>query len=220
MDKYFVFQDESNRVGDEIFFTSALILNKTNALKAYKIIAGIRNKFNFNNEMHFQKISKLKYKVYKEVMEETLRNVPFTTCTLLVRRNHLDMKYFNNQKYLAYNYFTRMVIYHNIKNLSGQVYIYPDYRKRVTKDNFVNYLRAELNNDALSNDHKYFVRVVEPKDSHSDELLQLTDLFLGVVKQKYLPSSGKWKTNLKDEIFTFKPYCKKINIWDWQPNKK
>ena len=55
-------------------------------------------------------------------------------------------------------------------------------------------------------------------------MIQLNDLIVGAIRQKYLPSSGKWKKPLSDKIFQIRNsawhYKDKINIWDWRPYKR
>jgi hypothetical protein len=137
-----------------------------------------------------------------------------------VPRGKCDLKYFGNQIHIAYNYFTRQVIYHIIKNLDGQIYIYPDDRNRVKKDNFTEYLYRQLNFESFCNGLNYCVRVVEPRSSEKEIGLQLNDLFLGTVRQIFIPAPGKYKILLSQKVRSMFGFWKKCNIWRWKPKNK
>lgn len=218
--RYFVFQDESGEISEKYFFSGATVIPELEMLKFQSIIDEVRTKNNFYDEFHFQKISKKRYKAYKELLTKCLEELHFFHKTIVIARNNLDMKYFGNQDYLAYNYFTRQVIYNLIKQLSGSIYIYPDERNRIKKDNFLDYLFTQLNLDSYYNDLNYHVSSVEPRSSKENVGLQLNDLLLGIIRQIYLPAPGKYKILLKNEISCLSSFWIKCNIWKWQPKNK
>ncbi len=224
MPDYYIFQDESGQPNDEFFFNGIIIKNKNTLPLLYEIINETRLQYNFYDELHFQKMSHKRCCVYYQIIERALTEAKFKQSTIIVCKKHLDMKYFSNKEHLAYNFFTYLLIYHNIKYLRGNIYIYPDYKNRVLEDNFIDYLKDRLNSEAIINKHRYFVKAVEPRSSENEEMIQLNDLIIGAIRQKYIPSSGKWKKTLSDKIFQIRNstwhYKDKINIWDWKPYKR
>ncbi len=174
----------------------------------------------FHDEFHFQKMSPFRFRVYKRILEECLSKIDFYHKTIVVKREFLDMKQFGNTDHIAYNYFTRLVIQHSIKNLRGEVYIFPDERNRVKQDNFLDYLKRQLNFEAGYNGLAFQVLAVEPRGSKQEEALQINDLFLGIQRQRFAPSDGKWKITLSNEIKSLAAFWRKTNTWEWKPQQR
>jgi hypothetical protein len=148
---------------------------------------------------------------------ECLSQVPLYHKTIAIKREFLDLKRFNGKPYIAYNYFTRLVIQHAIKNLHGHIYIYPDDRSRVKKDNFVDYLKQQLNIVSWEQQLGYRVVLVEPRQSDKEEGLQINDLLLGIQRQQLLPSAGKWKNRLSNEVCHWGCFQRSTDVWKWRP---
>ncbi|OIQ08757.1 hypothetical protein MOOR_16760 [Moorella thermoacetica] len=218
--KILIYHDESGTPGvDKVFVSGVLILDKERQGEdILNVVNTIRKKWNYHEEFHFQKMSTLKYNVYKDLLETCLKYCNFRFSAIVIQKQKLDMRYFNHQHHLAYNFFTKMVIYHNIKWLSGRAYIFSDSKNRIKRDNFLEYLKEQLNIDSLFYGHGYHIRAIETPSSSADNLLQVADLFTGIVKQKFDPAPGHRKVSLKDIILSNKNSRYKINIWDWTPH--
>ena len=219
--KLLIYHDESGTPGvDKAFVSGVLLLHKEKQGQDILDRATyIRNKWHYYNEFHYQKMSNLRAKVYLDLLQECLQKCIFKYCAIVIQKHKLDMSHFRFQPYLAYNFFTKNLIYHNIKNLSGRTYIYSDAKSRIKHDNFLEYLKHQLNLAALFNGHGYNVKAIEPTDSKNNDLIQITDLFTGAVKQIYDPAPSSRKVELKNKIVSSRYWRIRTNIWDWTPRK-
>ncbi|MGE5590193.1 MAG: DUF3800 domain-containing protein [Bacillota bacterium] len=215
----FVFQDESGEPGkDPFFFSGAITIPEPELRKLNALLARIREEERFNDEFHFQKVSGWRERVYRRVFDEVLNDINFHFKVIVVRRERLEMSYFSHQKHLAYNRFTFLNILHSLRSrANGGVYIYVDDRCRVRRDNFLSYLKQELNWKALEKGLSYEVRAVEPRTSLTEEALQVCDLFIGATKQLYVPATGDRKKTLSQFFDRHPERRRKVDMWDWQP---
>jgi hypothetical protein len=215
-----VYQDESGEPKrDPFFLASALIISKANRQLLSERTGLFRQKHRFYDEFHFQRVSNTKHRLYMEIMDEILKHVDFTASIIVVRKELLDLSnFFGGQPHLAYNKFCQMLIYHRLKGKRGKVGIFVDDRNRVKRDNFLDYLRSELNVLAWMYGHDFEIRTVEPINSRSDDAAQMNDLFLGAVKQRFDPAPGFRKRDL-GAFLENHTMGWKIDVWDWKPKK-
>ena len=87
-----------------------------------------------------------------------------------------------------------------------------DKKQRARGDNFLEYLKAEVNLRALEDGRRVVLRGVEDVDSKAFELMQVTDLFAS-------PVYGVETGNVKKEklLRIIRP---KAEIWRWHPQRK
>lgn len=226
--KYLVFQDETGITSDERYFiVGMLIINKNEENNFRQIISSVRQRNRFYDEIHFQKTSKLRHKVYKELLEEVFNYGKYKFHMIVVDKKILDMNYFGGSnklgKALMYNKFTQLRLFHSMKSIGiGSYYVYPDEKNRIKEDNFVEYLKNQINFESFYWDYGFTVKTVEPQKSHGEELLQLNDLFLGGLGEFYnikenLSDRKKDISNLIKKDFEHNP--RRYNIWEWKPRK-
>jgi hypothetical protein len=216
LSRYWLFQDESGEPGKEDYFIVG-ILGMTSPVKnlLIKKVESVKHKHNFHNELHFQKFSRKREMVYKEVIEEAFKcYISFRS--IVVPKNKLDLRnYFSNKPHLAYNKFTSLLVYSLIKGKSGDIHIRPDYKNRLKEDNFYEYLITHLNLRAFEGNHNYVVKSCKSVNSKDCVVAQVCDLLTGVVKNKYSPA-GERKNNFCKEIMA--KHEDRIKIWLWDPS--
>lgn len=214
--RYWIFQDESGSPAKDDFFIVGL-LGMTPLVKRRLIdsVKSVRDAYRFYDELHFQKFSNLRSKVYKEVLDEAFKCY-FTYRAIVVRKSDVKLSLFGNKEHLAYNKFTELVLYSLIKNRTEDIHIRPDEKSRMIEDNFYDYLVRNLNFKSFSEGHSYTVKSCKSTSSGDCDVIQVCDLITGVVKNKYSPAGER-----KNEVGTYilNKHASKINIWDWKPKK-
>jgi len=216
--RFFVYQDESGEPGKARYFLiGVLVVDDKTRKDILDAVARIRQKYSFYEELHFKKVSSRRFPIYKDIMTE-VGSFPLRFCAMVIDNTRLDLRYFSNKRYLAYNKFCCLAIFHNIKSLNGDVYVFTDAKSRIKEDNFLDYLEFQLQFEAFCHDLNYNVRTVEPKDSKQEDLIQVTDLFLGAINSMYTHPKSPRKRELADmmrEMVNAERY--KFNVWCWRP---
>jgi len=173
-------------------------------------IQRVRQQHHFVNEMKSSRWSRLRRQVYVDVLAEVVQYDVRAT-VLVARKEDLDARYFAGKDYLAYNYLAKRLVIQAIADVGGTT-LYVDKKQRTLRDNFLEYLKAEVNLQALEDGRPIVLRGVEDVDSRASDLLQITDLFGGTV---YGVETGNAKKRGLFEII--RP---KIHIWYWRPKKE
>jgi Protein of unknown function (DUF3800) len=209
----YLFHDESGDLGDDCFLIGLLKAHAREPLDA--AIKRARDAWHFQNELHFSKISNLRARVYKEVIGEIAREARhFHFSSICIKKEHLDLGYFDNKKHLAYNYFTKLLLKHRCHNVAGAVLI-TDEKTRKIEDNFAEYIEWEVNRVLCL--HPNPIERVQIISSKKDDLLQLVDLLLGCAGCLQRRTSSLRKMDVAE--------CAKRSgllkdIWLWSPKKK
>lgn len=215
MAKYWIFQDESGEPGkDDYFIVGLLGMTPNVKRRLLDKVASVRDAYRFYDEIHANKFSNLRYKVYTEVLDEAFRCY-FSFKAIVVQREKVNIReFFGNQRHLAYNKFTELLTYHHIKNRHEHIHLRPDNKNRLKEDNFYDYLIKNLNDKAFYERHSYTVKSCKSVDSKTCDASQICDLITGAVKNKYMPAGER-----KNEFFTsvLNRYSEKIGIWEWTP---
>lgn len=217
--KYLIYQDESGEPGkDDVFIVGTLCANDKVINRLIDVVEDVKTTMNFHNELHFQKFSAKRAEVYKEVINRVMP-MPILFKTIVVRKQDVNIqKFFKNKRHLAYNKFTELLIYHNIKKINySNVYVYVDRKDRIREDNFIDYLKSNLNWKAFSENHNYRINTVEPVDSKESIPTQICDLITGALKCRYVPA-GERKNEISNYILNHQ-YSNKIHIWNWRPHR-
>lgn len=224
--KYICYQDESGIDGDNRYFIIGILtINKKEANNFREIVCDIRNKHNFKNEIHFAKMSKLRYAVYKDLLENIIDYGNYKFHIVVIDKRKIDMKYFGGNckmgKARVYNKFTNLRLYNSMKQIgSGDYYIYTDYKTRMKEDNFIEYLKEDINFKAFCNGYNFRIKTVEPISSKTDDLLQLNDLFLGTLGNIYNKKenlSDRKKDLVKLVYSDTQINRNRYNLWRWNP---
>jgi len=210
----FIYQDECGEPSknQDHFLIGLLRVKDRNPL--YAAINEVREKNHFVNEIKFQEMSNLRLKVYLEVLNRvaTLKH-EFSFSAIAIHRDKLDMARFSGQKHKAYNFFTHMLLSKRLQNVDNAV-VYVDSKTRMKEDNFLSYLETWTNLRAM----KQVVKTVEPICSKTDDLIQLTDLFLGCCNTYLGHPNGDRKKLVLAEALKLQ-LISSSTIWKWEPRQ-
>lgn len=218
------FCDESGIGPDSEWFAIGMLSTTAETRRSLLAkIAAVRAECNFANELHFEKFSALRERVYRRVVEETLPDVEYRA--LIVRRADVTIDRFGREWYIALNYFTkRLVTAYTSPDMDAVLYL--DFKQRESRDNGLVYLQREAN---LANPGA--LRAVETQDSKASELMQLSDLYVGLLRFGYewgwplhrgpegLPEGESRKERFyADMVRLIHARRKKsrFRVWEWQ----
>ena len=217
----FLYQDESGEVGkgQSYFVVGLLLVREREPL--WTAVRRARNRWHYGNELHFEKFSNLRQRVYEAVFEEVAKERRhFRFEALAVPRTAINLSYFGQQRHLAYNYFTKLLLEHRCKNLADAV-MYTDAKSRIKEDNFLEYLELEMNLAVPFRQGappKRVLKKIEPVDSKTDDLIQLTDLLTGCVNNRLGHTAGPRKQQVRQKAEAL-GLIKLGRIWVWKPRK-
>ncbi|MBI5388140.1 MAG: hypothetical protein HZA90_26035 [Verrucomicrobia bacterium] len=109
----FLYQDESGEVGrgQSHFIVGLLMVREREPLWA--ALKRARDRWHYANDLHFEKMSNLRQRVYEAVFEEVAKEQAFFRFeALAVSRAELDLAFVTHQRHLANNYFTKLLLEH------------------------------------------------------------------------------------------------------------
>jgi hypothetical protein len=184
-----------------------LAINEPHAV--LETVNQVRRRHRFVDELKSSKWSKLRRQVYVDVLAEVVKHDVQAT-VLVAQKRDLDCRYFAGKDYLAYSYLAKRLV---VRATTGvqKATLYVDKKQRTRRDNFLEYLKAEVNLRALEDGRPVVLRAAKDIDSKRYDLMQVTDLFAGTV---YGVETGNVK---KEELFEI--ICPRVEIWRWQPQK-
>ncbi len=218
----FIYQDESGDVGraQEFFIVGLLLVREREPL--WNAIQQARDAHHYANELHFDKISSLRLRVYTQVLTDIAQLVSrFRFEALAVARPAVERAFSPHQRHLAYNYFTKLLLEHRTEEVEEAV-MFADAKCRIKEDNFLEYLVLEMNLGVPFRRGANIRRVlkkVEPLDSKLDDLLQLTDLLTGCVNNWLGHQAGERKQQVRRHAESL-GLIGGDNIWLWKPTKE
>jgi hypothetical protein len=218
----FIYQDESGDVGrgQSHFIVGLLMVSEREPL--WDAVKRARDRWHFANELHFEKMSNLRLKVYEAVLEAIAgRAEHFRFEALAVPRDAVNVAFFSERRHLAYNYFTKLLLEHCCQNVENAV-MFADAKSRLKEDNFLEYLVVEMNLGVPFRKGftpRRVLKRVEQLDSKTDDLLQLTDLLTGCVNNRLGRPAGERKQRLRRQAEEL-GLIGEGNIWVWQPESK
>jgi len=201
--------DEAGGIGPfPIAVFTLLTINEPYAV--LEAVNQVRQRYGFVNELKSSKWSNLRRRVYVDVLTEVVKHDVQAT-VLVARKRDLDRRYFAGKDYLAYNYLAKRLVVRATTGVQGAT-LYVDKKQRTRRDNFLEYLKAEVNLRTLEDGRPVVLRGVEDVDSKAFQLMQVTDLFAGTV---YGVETGSVK-----KIELFEIIRPKTEIWQWRPQRK
>jgi hypothetical protein len=224
-----LFCDESGVDGDSAFTCVGMLYTTDLTRQILRATIGkIREEEGFWNEIHFVKFSTKRHRVYRRLIAETLPYVRYQA--IVVHRDRMDIRYFRNQRWLALNYFTRLMVCGFLQP-GVRAVLYLDDRTRDRRDNGLEYLLREVNRQRPGG-----LKTVESLDSKRSDLMQLSDLYLGLLRHGYVcgwpwareerpifdPDAGR-KTVLYREfrqMAEFRKCVRQFRLWEWRPNER
>ena len=185
---YLAYQDESGVSKEEDkFIIGILFIKKEDEYKLRDLIQKVRDNNHFYDELHFNKTSNLRSKVYKELLQNVLSYGKFKFHMIVIDKKYIDYKRFGGKSKIGrsrvYNKFTQLRVLHSIEKIGpGYYYIYTDAKSSIKEDNFTEYLKNYTNFVLMCEGYtQYIIKTVEPINSKKDDLLQLDDLLLGAL---------------------------------------
>ena len=218
----FIYQDESGDVGrgQEHFVVGLLLVREREPLWA--AIREVRNCHHYANELHFEKMSDLRCRVYADVLSAVAKHAGlFGFEALAVPRAAFERCFAPHQRHLAYNYFTKLLLEAKGTDLDEAV-MFADAKSRIKEDNFLEYLVLEMNLGVpfrQGREMRKVLKKVEPLDSKLDDLLQVADLLTGCVNNAlgHPAGSRKRQTRLHAERLGL---ISPESVWVWKPQTK
>ncbi len=209
---HFLYQDESGDPcrahGD--FLVGLLKVRDPEPLR--EAVRRVRDHYHFQNELHFSDMSALREAVYGRGFAELAQLTRlFEFHAILVRYTRLDITLCGGKRHLAYNFFTKLLLQHRCAGVERAL-MFSDRKARMKEDNFLEYLRTEVNLEA----GRCVLKKVEPLDSKRDDLLQVADLFTGCANNLMGHASGERKVRVR-ECAERLGLVTRAAVWDWQP---
>lgn len=223
-----LFCDESGITKDSNYVAIGFLsTNRASRKILLRIIADVRQEFNFKDEIHSHKMSKIRYEVYKTLIERTMPYVRFRVG--IVTREDFRPEYFGNHAWMGLNYFTKVTLMHFAKEGWNAV-LYLDFKTRELQDNGLVYLYREVNFH-----RPYSLKAVEGMNSKDSQLMQLSDLYLGLIRagfeyghpckkgmQPYVEADSRKKQLYAEFINAFRQLSGKhqkiaVGLWEWKP---
>lgn len=201
--------DEAGGIGPfPIAVFALLIINEPQAV--LKAVSQVRRRYGFVDELKSAKWSNWRRRVYVDVLTEVVKHDVQATM-LVAQKRDLDRRYFAGKDYLAYNYLAKRLIVQATTGVRGAT-LYVDKKQRTRRDNFLEYLKAEVNLMALEDGRPVVLGAIKDVVSERYDLMQVADLFAGTV---YGVETGNAK---KEELFEI--ICPRLEIYRWRPQKK
>lgn len=223
-----LFCDESGITKDSNYIAIGFLsTNHTNRKILLEIIAEVRDEFRFKDEIHSHKMSKIRYQVYKALIERTMPHIRYRVG--IVARENFRPEYFGNRAWVGLNYFTK-VICKRFSKEGWNAVLYLDFKTRELQDNGLVYLLREVNFH-----RPYALKAVEGMDSKNSQLMQLSDLYLGLIRagyeyghpckkgmEPYTESISRKQELYREFVDSFRQLSGKnqktaISIWEWIP---
>ncbi len=208
----YLYHDESGQPGEDFFLSGLLKVKERQPV--YDAIRRARNEVKFFWELHFCNIGKLSERACIRTLEEVAtvkQHIQF--CCIVVAKDRIDLKYFRGQRFLAYNYFTKLLLVNRCHNLR-EAEMFTDEKTRAREDNFKQYIKWEVNKVKLGTYD--YIKSVIGKSSGGDDLLQLVDLLIGSVACLEKKSANPRKMNVAQ---TAKRLGLIQNPWRFNPKK-
>jgi hypothetical protein len=209
----FIYQDESGdaKSSQENFVVGLLRVRSRQPI--WDAIQGVRQREKFTQELHFSKTSNKRRHVYTEVLK-AVRKVrsEFSFSAIVVKNALIDLDRFSGKRYLAYNFFTRLLMEHRSQNVREAIF-YADEKARIKRDNCFEYLEVAVN---MGRSEGTIIKKVESMDSKTDDIMQLTDLLVGCVNNSTGHSTGVRKVFVRRTAVALGLIG---DIWHWRPKK-
>jgi hypothetical protein len=178
-----------------------------------------RDRWHYANEMHFEKVSNLRIKVYEAVLDAMASEAAhFRYEALALPGDALNIGFVSVRRHLVYNYFTKLLLEHRWQDVENAI-MYADAKSRMKEDNFLEYLVVEMNLGVPFRQGfapRRVLKKVEPLNSKSDDLLQVTDLLTGCVNNRLGHRAGERKQQLRRKAEELGLISDR-NIWVWKP---
>jgi hypothetical protein len=188
-----VYQDESGdaKSCQENFIVGLLRVRDREPI--WQAIKTVRNSERFAQELHFSTTSDKRERIYVEILKSVKRiESTFSFSAIVIKNSLIDLRRFSGKRYLAYNFFTRLLMEHRSTEVVDAIF-YTDHKSRIKRDNFFQYLETSTN---LAHGTGV-LRKVESMNSKQDDIIQLTDLLIGCVNNRTGHCLGERKVRVR-----------------------
>jgi len=187
----------------------------------------VRQSFNMTAEFKWTKVSQTKLPAYQAWVDCFLNNSDINFRSIVIDTQLLDHQTYNKgDQELGFYKFYYQLVSRNIQ-ATNLYWLYTDERNN-RKKNRLEVLRIVTNRFWKKKADIEPLRAVEPRPSHSEDLLQLTDVFLGAIGYAW---NGYKNSPAKLELIAYiakrlgwpslqvatPPYFTRFNIWQWRP---
>ena len=179
---YFCFLDETgllDRKEDRFFALGMIKCHYPHNL--YLKIKALKDKIHFYDEIKWNKVGKKNYSVMQNLIKLFIESRGFYfDCVILDKKNMDFKKYFQENFWKVYEYFTRLLIKGNIGR-DEQVCILADYYPCPDGTDFEFNIQSKINKEFK----RQAIVGVCRMDSKGSEMLQMTDLIMGAVLYEF-----------------------------------
>ena len=188
----------------------------------------VRQNYNMTAEFKWTKVSQAKLPAYRAWVDCFFSNSNFNFRCIVIDTGLLDYQTFHkSDQELGFYKFYYQVVSRNIQP-ENLYWLYTDERNN-RKKNRLEVLRIVTNRYWKKKANVEPLRVVEPRSSHSEDLLQLTDVLLGAIGYTW---NGFKESPAKLDLIAYiakklgwpslqvatPPYFTRFNIWQWRPS--
>ncbi|MDP9313226.1 MAG: DUF3800 domain-containing protein [Chloroflexota bacterium] len=223
-----IYCDEAGTHGCRYFLIGGLWMPRHDEIALRQQLSEVRQDYGLRAEMHWKKVSDLMLPAYKAFVDVVLLWPAVSFKCIVVEKSRVDYNtYHDGDKDLAFYKFYYYVISHNLES-HNLYWLYTDERSSRDAAS-LSKLRLHVNERCNANGADNILRAIEPRKSHSDDLIQCADVILGSISAAWQAEVTKQaKHDLIGHIANrFGLEClatptprtnKKINIWQWQPH--
>jgi hypothetical protein len=136
---------------------------------------------------------------------EAIASYNFKVRTLVIDKRLISKPHMQ-KKETFYNYLVRLVLDYDFGTISNATLILDEsIKSKRRKDDLRTYLRRMLNTDTECPK----IRRIAYRRSHTDNLLQVTDMICGAINAAYEKGEGKYRQIIRKHI---------QDEWKWRPN--
>lgn len=184
VDKY-IFFDESGTGGDNLYLALGIVVCK-HPSRLHEAFDQVRKKHRYFNEIKFEKISKKRYKIYKEFLRIFKQSQDAKLKCVIVNKRKVGIKHFRYKRWVRFNVVADDLI-NSVTEANQLVKIFADEKTSPAENNFSEYLLT----------HVVGAQEVVIVNSKDYDLIQVCDLLLGAIRAKF---EKVVKSNLKREV--------------------
>lgn len=227
--EYNIYCDESGvENAPKYFVIGSIFIPRDQKVKVSLEIAEIKEKYKFNREIKWNKVTDLHIIFYKELVDYFISNQDLQFKCIVVNKSDIDYRFHNGDKELMFYKFYYQLLRRKFNN-DIQYYIFTDEKSRSLKPRFK---ELNLHLTKFNNENNINANIKHMQEYKSNEiiLLQLTDFFTGAI---FFANNYKNQDSTKNKIAEYlaqkldqkldqgtNALFEKLNIFKWIPKKK
>ncbi len=226
--RYLIYCDESNIHSARYMLIGGIWLPLDLEITLRAKLKEVRQNYNMTAEFKWTKVSQAKLPAYYAWVDCFFSNLNFNFRCIVIDTSLLDYQtYHKSDQELGFYKFYYQVVSRNIQP-EDLYWLYTDERNN-RKKNRLEVLRIVTNRYWKKKADTEPLRVVEPRSSHDEDILQLTDVLLGAIGYTW---NGFKESPVKLDLIQYiakklewpslhvstPPYYTRFNIWQWRPS--